>query len=115
FLVSVKSAATCTINSAGSNLIEVPAKNVMGWVEGTDPLLRNQFLVLSAHYDHVGVAPVAKMEEGKLDSIYNGARDNAVGVTAVINAARFFALHPVKRSILFIAFTGEEMGLLGSK
>ena len=115
FLVSVKSAATCTINSAGSNLIEVPAKNVMGWVEGTDPLLRNQFLVLSAHYDHVGVAPVAKMEEGKLDSIYNGARDNAVGVTAVINAARFFALHPAKRSILFIAFTGEEMGLLGSK
>ena len=114
-LVAVKTATTCTINSAGTNLIEVPAENVMGWVEGTDPLLRNQFIVLSAHYDHVGVASVPKMEEGKLDSIYNGARDNAVGVTAVINAARFFALHPAKRSILFIAFTGEELGLLGSK
>ncbi len=55
------------------------------------------------------------MVDCKLDSIYNGTRDNAIGVTAVINAARYFALHPTKRSVLFIAFTGEEMGLLGSK
>ncbi len=55
------------------------------------------------------------MEEGKLDSIYNGARDNAIGVAGVINAARYFSQYPAKRSILFIAFTGEEMGLLGSK
>ncbi len=113
--IAVKRATSCMINTAGSNLTEVPAKNVMGWVEGTDPQLKNQFLVLSAHYDHIGVASVPQMVDGKLDSIYNGARDNAIGVTAVINAARFFALHPAKRSILFIAFTGEEMGLLGSK
>ncbi len=100
---------------AGNYITSVPAKNVIGRVEGTDPKLKDQFIVLSAHYDHIGVAPVAKMEEGKLDSIYNGARDNAIGVTALINAARYFSQHPTKRSILFIAFTGEELGLLGSK
>jgi hypothetical protein len=112
---AVKSSTTCTINVTGNYLIEVKAKNVMGWVEGTDPQLKNQFVVLSAHYDHIGVAAEPQMVDGKLDSIYNGARDNAIGVTAVINAARYFSLHPAKRSILFIAFTGEEMGLLGSK
>jgi Zn-dependent M28 family amino/carboxypeptidase len=91
------------------------AKNVMGWVEGTDPKLKNEFIILSSHYDHLGVSQHPKMEEGKLDSIYNGTRDNAIGTTAVIDAARYFAKFPAKRSILFIAFSGEEMGLLGSK
>jgi hypothetical protein len=91
------------------------AKNVMGWIEGTDPALKNEFIILSSHYDHLGVAQHPKMEEGKLDSIYNGTRDNAIGTTAVIDAARYFAKYPAKRSILFIAFSGEEMGLLGSK
>ncbi len=103
------------LNVTGSRVMAIPARNVLGWVEGTDRQLKNQFIVLSAHYDHIGVAPVPKMEEGKLDSIFNGARDNAIGVAAVINAARYFAQHPAKRSILFIAFTGEEIGLLGSK
>lgn len=111
----VKNSMNTTIMVSGNDLMNVPAKNVMGWIEGTDPQLKNQFLVLSAHYDHIGVAPVPKMEEGKLDSICNGARDNAIGVTGVINTAKYFAQHPAKRSILFIAFTGEEMGLLGSK
>jgi Zn-dependent M28 family amino/carboxypeptidase len=71
--------------------------------------------VLSSHYDHLGVAPHPKTEDGRLDSIYNGARDNAIGTTAVIDAARYFAQHPSKRSMLFIAFTGEELGLVGSK
>jgi hypothetical protein len=91
------------------------ARNVMGWVEGTDPNLKNEFIVLSAHYDHIGVTAHPKLEEGKLDSIYNGTRDNAIGTTSVIDAARYFSKFPAKRSILFIAFTGEEMGLLGSK
>ncbi len=111
----VKSSATVSVLVTGNHLMQVPAENVMGWVKGTDPQLKDQFVVLSAHYDHIGVAPVPKMEEGKLDSIYNGARDNAIGVTGVINAARYFSLHPAKRSILFIAFTGEEMGMLGSR
>ena len=99
---------------AASDVVTVSAKNVMGFVEGTDPKLKKEFVALTAHYDHVGVADKPKTEEGKLDSIYNGARDNAIGVTAVINAARYFASHPPKRSVLFIAYTGEEMGLLGS-
>ncbi len=111
----VKNSKSATIKVTGNNVIKVPAENVMGWVEGTDAKLKNQFIVLSAHYDHIGIASIPKQEEGKTDSIYNGARDNAIGVTAVINAARYFAQHPAKRSVLFIAFTGEEMGLLGSK
>lgn len=101
------------INGKKTNL--VPAKNVMGWIEGTDSILKNEFIVLSSHYDHIGVAEEPKMEEGKMDHIYNGARDNAIGTAAVIDAARYFAKHPAKRSILFITFSAEEMGLVGSK
>jgi hypothetical protein len=93
----------------------IPASNVIGWVEGTDPALKNQYIVLSAHYDHIGMASQPKMEDGKADSIFNGARDNAIGVTAVLNAARYFSIYPPKRSILFILFTAEEMGLIGSR
>lgn len=104
-----------TLTITGTQIRIVPAKNVMGRVEGTDPKLKNEYIVLSSHYDHLGVAQQPKMEEGKLDSIYNGARDNAIGSTAVIDAARYFAQHPPKRSILFITYTAEEMGLVGSK
>ncbi|PRY90794.1 Zn-dependent M28 family amino/carboxypeptidase [Mongoliibacter ruber] len=85
-------------------------KNVVAYIEGTDPQLKNEYVMLSAHYDHVGVGrPNA---EG--DSIYNGARDNAVGTVAVIKAAKYFAENPPKRSILLCAWTAEEKGLLGS-
>jgi hypothetical protein len=63
----------------------------------------------------VGVAGEAKIEEGKRDSIFNGARDNAIGTTAILNAAKYFAENRPKRSLLFIAWTAEEMGLVGSK
>ena len=116
-LAELKNSGTAAVTVTGSNLRHVPAKNVIGWVQvqGTDSKLKDQFVVLSVHYDHIGVAPVPKMEEGKLDSIYNGARDNAIGVTGVVNATMYFAQHPAKRSVLFIGFTGEEMGLLGSR
>ena len=107
--------ANATLKVANTIIKTIAAKNVMGWVEGTDAKLKDQFIVLSAHYDHLGVAKQPKMEEGKLDSVYNGARDNAVGTTAVVDAARYFGQHPAKRSILFIAYTGEEIGELGSK
>ena len=89
--------------------------NVVAFVPGTNPALRDQYLVLSAHYDHLGVADSAILENGKRDSIFNGARDNATGVAAVIDAARYFAKHPAKRSILFICYSGEEEGLVGSE
>ena len=104
-----------TLSATENKQRNITAKNVMAWVEGTNAKLKDQFIVLSAHYDHLGVAEQPKTEEGKLDSIFNGARDNAIGTTAVIDAARYFAQHPPKRSILFIAFTAEELGLIGSK
>lgn len=89
---------------------QIKGRNVVAFIEGTDPDLKEEYVMLSAHYDHIGVGkPNA---EG--DSIYNGARDNAVGTVAVINAAKYFAKHPPKRSILLCAWTAEEKGLLGS-
>ena len=90
---------------------DIVGKNVVAVIEGTDPKLKNEFIMLSAHYDHIGVG----RPDANGDSIYNGARDNAVGTVAVINAARYFAENPPKRSILLCAWTAEEKGLLGSR
>ncbi|SNS17564.1 Peptidase family M28 [Belliella buryatensis] len=90
---------------------DIVGKNVVAVIEGTDPKLKNEYIMLSAHYDHIGVG----RPDANGDSIYNGARDNAVGTVAVINAARYFAENPPKRSILLCAWTAEEKGLLGSR
>lgn len=89
----------------------VMSQNVIGVVEGTDPILKEEFIIYSAHYDHVGIG--APDETG--DTIYNGARDNAIGTTTVLSMAENLAKYPTKRSALFILFTGEEKGLLGSE
>ncbi|MBL7697015.1 MAG: M20/M25/M40 family metallo-hydrolase [Chitinophagaceae bacterium] len=115
FISSLDANPQASLTTAGNIINRMAAKNVAGWVQGTDSQLKDQFIMLSAHYDHIGVAREARMVDGKMDSIYNGARDNAIGVTAVINAARYFAKHPPKRSVLFVFFTAEEMGLLGSR
>ena len=84
--------------------------NIVGKIEGTDPILKEEHVIMCAHYDHIGV------QSGKgLDSIYNGTRDNGIGTTGLINAAKYFGLYPAKRSIIIIALTGEEKGLLGSQ
>jgi Zn-dependent M28 family amino/carboxypeptidase len=84
--------------------------NVVGLLPGSDPKLRNEYVVLSGHLDHVGVGrPV----EG--DTIYNGAMDNAVGIASMIEVAkRMAAGRAPKRSVLFVAVTAEEKGLIGS-
>lgn len=89
---------------------EVISRNVIGMVEGTDPALKKEFVVLSAHYDHIGIGE--KTAEG--DSIFNGARDNATGSVALLSAAEYIGKNPLKRSVLFIALVAEEKGLLGS-
>ncbi|HUH29330.1 M28 family peptidase [Gelidibacter sp.] len=89
---------------------QVISQNVIGMVEGTDAQLKNEFIIYSAHYDHVGIGE----PDATGDSIYNGARDNAVGTTTVLSMAKNLAKYPTKRSALFILFTGEERGLLGS-
>ena len=88
------------------------SRNVLARVEGSDPARRDEYLVYTAHWDHFGVGvPV----DG--DSIYNGALDNATGTAALLELARVFQGLPVKppRSILFLAVTAEEQGLLGSE
>jgi Zn-dependent M28 family amino/carboxypeptidase len=93
----------------------LPARNVLGFVEGTDPALKEEYVVLMAHYDHVG----AGMDRGPgataADSIFNGARDNGMGVAALLGAASALAEAPPRRSVLFLAVTAEEKGLLGSR
>jgi len=87
------------------------SQNVTGLLEGTDPELKDSYLIISAHYDHLGIGPAING-----DSIYNGALDNAIGVSVLLELATQFSQQKnlLKRSILFLALTGEEKGLLGS-
>ena len=94
-----------------SEFREERAYNTIGWIEGSDPELRGEFIVFTAHMDHVGVGrPV----DG--DSIYNGADDDASGTAAIIELAQAFASleTPPRRSLVFMTVSGEERGLLGS-
>jgi hypothetical protein len=93
----------------------VPAQNVVAVVPGTDPVLRNQYMVIGAHFDHLGKSSAHSSDPEAKDAIRNGADDNASGTAAVMELARQFAAKPAKRSIIFASFTGEELGLLGSQ
>ncbi len=106
-----QSSKNVTVNIEGKSDETIISQNVIGKIEGTDPTLKNEYLLLTAHYDHVGV------EEGKNleDSIYNGARDNGIGLASLLSAARYLGQHPPKRSVILLAVTAEEKGLLGSQ
>lgn len=109
--------AGATARFASSGLARAPftSNNVVGVVPGTDPALRDEYVVLMAHYDHVGAGMQNGMGATPADSIFNGARDNGMGTTALLGAAHVFAERPARRSILLLAVTGEEEGLLGSQ
>jgi Zn-dependent M28 family amino/carboxypeptidase len=83
--------------------------NVVGVVRGTDPLLADEYVVYTAHLDHIGT----QVDEGE-KQVFNGAYDNAMGVALMLETARAFAALPPRRSVLFAAVTAEERGLLGS-
>lgn len=88
-----------------------PAYNMVGVVEGNDADLKNEYVIIGAHYDHLGII---EAENG--DSIANGANDNATGTTTVLELARYFGNAKTnKRSLIFALFSAEEKGLLGSK
>jgi Zn-dependent M28 family amino/carboxypeptidase len=90
----------------------VNERNVAGVLEGTDPVLKDQYIIVSSHFDHVGV------RKGNVpDSIYNGADDNAAGTSTVIAVANAIREHSLKpgRSIIFASFSGEENGMRGSR
>lgn len=98
---------------AESKWEDFTSPEVVGMLPGSDPALASEHIVLMAHLDHLGLRTDARPGE---DAIYNGAIDNAAGVATMLEAARLFAAQPVrpKRSVLFIANTGEERGLLGA-
>lgn len=102
-----------TIDAHFDNTVNrMKSENVVGVVRGNDPKLRNEYVVYSAHWDHLGVGPV----DPRGDSIYNGASDNASGVADILAIARSAAQSPKpRRSQLFLFVTAEESGLLGSE
>jgi len=91
---------------------EATSYNVIGYIEGTDPVLKNEFVILGAHYDHIGVTP----DVDGTDKINNGANDNASGSTILSEVARYLGhFKNNKRSILIVYFSAEEKGLLGAR
>jgi Zn-dependent M28 family amino/carboxypeptidase len=95
-----------------NTLRTVDSQNVIAKLEGSDPVLKNEYVIYTAHWDHLG-----RGEAVKGDDIYNGAVDNGTGTAALIEIGRAFQGLPTrpKRSILFLAVTAEEQGLLGSQ
>jgi len=107
--VALNAKANMTVKNT---LREINSSNVIGKLEGSDPTLKNEYVIYTAHWDHLGRDP-------KLtgDQIFNGALDNASGIATLLEIAEAFTklATPPKRSILFLAVTAEEKGLLGAK
>src|SRR3954465_2224623 len=95
-----------------SKIRQISSRNVLAMLPGSDPKLKNEAVVYSAHYDHLGIRP-----EMPGDNIYNGARDNATGCGILLELARVYAQAQSKprRSVIFASVTAEEQGLLGSE
>lgn len=90
-------------------------QNIYGWIEGNDPVLKNEIVVIGAHMDHIGYGP--SMSRSRGIAIHPGADDNASGTVALLEIAEAFSLlkDKVKRTVVFQAYSAEEMGLLGSR
>lgn len=93
-----------------SEIKKAESENIVGLLPGSDPKLKSQYVVLSAHLDHIGITPPVNG-----NSINNGALDNASGVATTLEAARLFAGKPARRSVLFLIDTAEEKGLIGAE
>ncbi len=104
--------ATASVHIAAPQRTPATLRNVIGVLRGSDPALRDTYVLLTAHYDHLGMRP-----DGPGDRIYNGANDDGSGTVSVMEVARALAKlpkHP-RRSIVFMTFFGEEKGLIGSE
>lgn len=91
--------------------------NVIGLIKGSDPTLKDEYIVIGAHYDHIGLGKRnSRSNSDNGDNIHNGADDNASGVAGLIELAKFFSCRKesLKRSLVFIAFSAEELGLIGA-
>jgi len=98
----------------GTDLAGARGRNVIGVLKGRDPKLAGQYIVVGAHYDHLGTGGAGSLDPDSAGVPHNGADDNASGVAAVLEVARQLAVARPTRSVIFVAFSGEEEGLLGS-
>lgn len=92
------------------------AANVIGMLPGTDTQWQKQAVIIGAHYDHLGRSSEGALDPDRVNEIHNGADDNASGTSGILELAQYFAAaeHRPKRSLIFMGFAGEELGLLGS-
>jgi Zn-dependent M28 family amino/carboxypeptidase len=110
-----------SISPCGSGLFQLfqidglGAKNVLAALPGTDPSLRGRFVVLGAHYDHLGRSPLRSFDPERKVQLRPGADDNASGTAALLELARRLVLKPAPSPVLFAHFDAEELGLLGSR
>ena len=93
-----------------------PVRNVIAALDGSDPTLQTEWIVAGAHYDHLGLGGRGSLSPSSVGQIHHGADDNASGTAGILELARVAASNSesFERSVLFVAFAGEEMGLLGS-
>jgi len=105
--ISAITLATSVVREIG------PAHNVVGILEGSDPILKKEAIVIGAHYDHLGRGGEGSLAPKEGD-VHHGADDNASGTAGLLELARIFTAHRPRRTIVFAAFSGEEEGLLGS-
>jgi len=121
-IVDTKSPASFSFNNTKVSIttqvneIVVDSWNVAGYLEGNDPQLKNEYIIIGAHYDHLGMGENNSLYSGEELQIHNGADDNASGTAGVLELAEKFSAHKneLKRTIVFATFSGEEEGLLGS-
>lgn len=112
--VSYKDRVKNAINKDSANTLTY-SRNVIGIIEGSDKNLKNEYIIIGAHMDHLGMG--GSMSGSRIDSlaVHYGADDNASGVALMLDLAKKFKNKPSNRSLIFIAFAGEEKGLVGSK
>ena len=94
---------------------ELLTQNVVAMLRGSDPALAGEYIVLGAHFDHLGRSGASALDPDSAEAIRNGADDNASGTAAVMELARLLSRHAPRRSVIFVTFSGEELGLLGSQ
>lgn len=111
-LPSFATGLTANVNFAVETEHRLDSSNVIGVLPGTDPELADEYVVVTAHLDHIGMRPD---HDDNFDQLYNGAMDNATGVATMLQMAWLLAADPPRRPILFVALGAEEMGLLGSE
>lgn len=110
---------TLSLTTAMASTREANARNVIGFLRGRDPDLADEVVVVGAHHDHVGLGGTSQSLAGPggRGQVHNGADDNGSGTVALLELAEWFAVpaHRPRRSLLFLSFSGEERGLLGSQ